>query len=140
MYVYYAREEAVAELTGRRDSLGGPERTYRRASRAWLVVLAVLGFACAILAVCAVVVHRGRAREKQAWADLLGVAVAALACVQWVPQAATTWKLGHLGSLSLASICISAPVRVFLVSSLLVGWGSFSSLASRLVKADFLWV
>lgn len=110
MYVYYARDEAVAELNGRRDSLGGPERTYRRASRAWLVVLAVLGFAFVILAVSAVVVHRGIPREKQAWADMLGVAVAALACVQWVPQAATMWKLGHLGSLSLASICISAPV------------------------------
>lgn len=110
MYVYYARDEFTAELDGRRNSLGGPERTFRRARRAWMVLLAVLAFAMAIMAVSAVVVRRDVAREKQAWADMLGVAVAGLACVQWVPQAATTWKLGHLGSLSLLSVCISAPV------------------------------
>lgn len=107
MYVHYARDEFTASLHRQRDSLGGPERTFRRARRAWAVLLVVCAFACAVLLVSAVVPRR----DRQAWADLLGVAVAGLACVQWVPQAVTTWRLGHLGSLSLASVCISAPVR-----------------------------
>lgn len=104
LYVYYSGDELAAEYAHRRASLGGPERTFRRARRAWLVVLAVLAFALAVLAASAVVT------DRKMWADVLGVSVAALACVQWVPQAVTTWRLGHLGSLSLASVCISAPV------------------------------
>lgn len=118
MYVYYSEEEAAAELHGHRPSLGGPERTFRRARRAWVVLLAACGFAFLVLVVSAVISRRFPPAVGRGWADVLGVVVTVLACVQWVPQTVTTWKLGHLGSLSLPALCLSAPVRSFFLSFL----------------------
>ncbi|KAK2602891.1 hypothetical protein N8I77_009393 [Diaporthe amygdali] len=131
MYVYYSEEEAEAELHGRRVSLTGPQRTFRRARRAWLVLLAACGFAFVVMAVSAVILRLQQPRLNQAWADVLGVGVAVLACVQWVPQALTTWRLGHLGSLSLASLCLSAPYTwTFGISMILrvgaQGWSAWA--------------
>lgn len=112
MYVYYSEEEAEASLRGRRALLTGTRRTLRRARGAWVVLLAACAFAFAVMAASAVISHLQQPRLSRAWADALGVGVTVLACVQWVPQALTTWSLGHLGSLSLASLCLSAPVRV----------------------------
>lgn len=110
MYVYFAEEEAEAEIHGRRNSIGGPDRTFRRARRAIYVLIAATSFAMLIFLVSATILHFfGRVGE--AWANILGVAVAVFACIQWIPQIMTSWKLGHLGSLSLASLCLSAPVR-----------------------------
>lgn len=115
MYVYYSEEEADAEMHGRRSSIGGPERTYRRARRAIYVLLGACAFAMIILLISATIVHWfGWVGET--WANVLGIAVAVFACVQWVPQVVTSWRLGHLGSLSLASLCISAPVRFLRLS------------------------
>ncbi|KAK6206096.1 hypothetical protein LQW54_007931 [Pestalotiopsis sp. IQ-011] len=108
MYVYYSEEEYNAEIHGRRLSWSGPERTFRRAKRAWMVLLAVCGFAFAILLVSATIMNRFKG-AAQTWADLLGVAVACLACVQWIPQTWTTWNLKSLGSLSLLSLCLMTP-------------------------------
>ncbi|OQV05366.1 PQ loop repeat-containing protein [Cladophialophora immunda] len=108
MYVYYSEEEADAELHGRRPSLSGPDRTFRRAKRAWKVLIAACSFAFAVLLVSAIILHRFP-WYAQAWADILGIAVAVFACIQWVPQVRTTWHLGHLGSLSPVSICLTAP-------------------------------
>ncbi|KAK7740971.1 hypothetical protein SLS53_005034 [Cytospora paraplurivora] len=129
MYVYYAEEEAEAEMHHRRASLSGPERTFRRARKAYLVLLCACGFAFGIMIVSAVVSHRFP-WLSQAWADILGVAVAVLACIQWVPQAFTTWHLGHLGSLSLASLCLSAPYTwIFGINMIvrvgLAGWSAW---------------
>ncbi|KAL1848541.1 hypothetical protein Daus18300_013551 [Diaporthe australafricana] len=131
MYVYYSEEEAEAELHGRRASLTGPGRTFRRARRAWLVLLAACGFAFAVMVSSAVISHLQQPRLSQGWADALGVGVAVLACVQWVPQALTTWRLGHLGSLSLASLCLSAPYTwTFGISMILrlgpQGWSAWA--------------
>lgn len=115
MYVYYSEEEAEAEASGRRPSLSGPERTFRRARRAILILIAACAFAFLILLISAIILSRFP-WLSQDWANILGVAVAGFACVQWVPQTWTTWHLGHLGSLSLPSLCLMAPVRaVFLV-------------------------
>jgi len=108
LYIYFSEEEASAEIHHRRNSIGGPERTFRRARRAWIVLIIVCAFAFAVLLVSAIILHRFP-WAAQNWADILGVAVALLACVQWVPQVWTTWHLGHLGSLSLASVALSAP-------------------------------
>jgi hypothetical protein len=109
MYVYFAEEEADAEIHGRRNSIGGPDRTFRRARRAIYVLIAATSFAMLIFLVSATILHWfGRVGET--WANILGVAVAVFACVQWIPQVMTSWKLGHLGSLSLTSLCLSAPV------------------------------
>ena len=109
MYVYYAEEEAEAEIHGRRNSIGGPDRTFRRAHRAIYVLIAATSFAMLIFLISATILH-WFGRVGEAWANILGVAVAVFACIQWIPQVMTSWKLGHLGSLSLASLCLSAPV------------------------------
>jgi hypothetical protein len=109
MYVYYSEEEYNAEIHGHRLSWSGPERTFRRAKRAWVVLLAVCGFAFFILLVSATILNRFK-NIAQPWADFLGVAVACLACVQWIPQTWTTWNLQSLGSLSLVSFCLMTPV------------------------------
>ena len=109
MYVYFSEEEADAEIHGRRNSIGGPERTFRRARRAIYVLLAATSFAMLIFLISATILH-WFGRVGEVWANILGVAVTLFACIQWVPQIMTSWKLGHLGSLSLASLCLSAPV------------------------------
>jgi hypothetical protein len=116
MYVYYSEEEADAEIHGRRSSIGGPERTFRRARRAIYVLLGACSFAMVILLISVTILH-WFGWVGEIWANMLGVAVAIFACVQWVPQVVTSWRLGHLGSLSLASLCISAPVRSLCLST-----------------------
>jgi len=109
LYVYYARDEAEAELHHRRASLSSPRRTFRRARKAWIILLIALAWSFAILLVSAVILHRFP-WYAQRWADILGLSVAVLACIQWLPQLWTTWHLGHLGSLSAVSVAISTPV------------------------------
>ncbi|THV65158.1 hypothetical protein D6D29_10605 [Aureobasidium pullulans] len=108
LYVYFSEEEADAELHGRRRSLSSPDRTFRRARRAIRLLIIVVAFAFAIMLISAVILNRFP-WYSQEWANVLGVCVACFACVQWVPQVWTTIHLGHLGSLSLASICMGAP-------------------------------
>lgn len=86
MYVYYAEEEADAEVHGRRLSISGPSRTFRRAHRAYFILIAACAFAFAILLVSAVILHRFP-DASQTWADVLGIAVAVFACIQWVGRA-----------------------------------------------------
>jgi len=111
LYVYFSEEEADAELHGRRRSLSSPDRTFRRARRAIRLLIIVVAFAFAIMLISAVILNRFP-WYSQEWANVLGIAVACFACVQWVPQVWTTIHLGHLGSLSLASICMGAPVSL----------------------------
>ncbi|KAK4539336.1 hypothetical protein LTR36_000767 [Oleoguttula mirabilis] len=108
MYVYYSEEEADDEIYGRRHSVSGPDRTFRRAHRAYIILIAACAFAFSILLVSAVIQNRFP-WYSQNWADVLGVAVTVFAAIQWIPQTWTTWHLGHLGSLSLTSLCLSAP-------------------------------
>jgi hypothetical protein len=112
LYVYFSEEEADAELHGRRRSLSSPDRTFRRARRAIRLLIIVVAFAFAVMLISAVILNRFP-WYSQEWANVLGIAVACFACVQWVPQVWTTIHLGHLGSLSLASICMGAPVSFF---------------------------
>lgn len=109
MYVYYSEEDSDADIQEPPLSTSGPGRAFRRAKHAWLVLLTVCGFAFIILVISATILVRFTS-VSLAWAELLGVAVAALACVQWIPQALMTWNLGDLGSLSLLSLCIMTPV------------------------------
>ena len=87
MYVYFSEEEADAAVHGRRPSISRPDRTFRRARRAWIILLAACGFAFAILLVSAMILSRFP-WISQTWADVLGLSVTVLAAVQWVPQ---TW-------------------------------------------------
>ncbi|KAK6073167.1 ATP synthase F0 [Seiridium cupressi] len=129
MYVYFSEEEYNAEIHGRRMSWSGPERTFRRAKRAWIVLLAVCGFAFAILVASATILNRFRS-ISQTWADILGVSVAVLACVQWIPQTLTTWSLQSLGSLSLVSLLLMAPYTwIFAINMVIrvgiAGWSAW---------------
>ncbi|KAF7532178.1 hypothetical protein G7054_g8193 [Neopestalotiopsis clavispora] len=128
MYVYYSEEEYNAEIHGHRLSWSGPERTFRRAKRAWVVLLAVCGFAFFILLVSATILNRFK-NIAQPWADFLGVAVACLACVQWIPQTWTTWNLQSLGSLSLISLCLMTPYTwIFAINMVMrVGFAGWSA-------------
>ncbi|KAI6902384.1 hypothetical protein KC318_g7480 [Hortaea werneckii] len=129
MYVYYSEEEAEAQAAGRRSSFSGPERTFRRARRAYLILLVACAFAFAILLSSAIVLNRFP-WLAQGWADILGIAVAVFACVQWVPQTWTTWHLGHLGSLSLPSLCLMAPYTCIFGINMIIrlglrGWSAW---------------
>ncbi|KAF3923654.1 hypothetical protein ABW21_db0207534 [Orbilia brochopaga] len=126
LYVYYAREEAEAERMGRRPSLSSQMRTYRRARKGYAVLCMVFAWSLMIMLVSAVILHRFP-WYAQNWADLLGVLVAVLACIQWLPQILTTWKLGHLGSLSVAMLVIALPSTWIFAFSLIgrvgmAGW------------------
>jgi uncharacterized membrane protein YuzA (DUF378 family) len=122
MYVYYSEEEAEAEMHHRRASISGPDRTFRRARRAWNILIAACGFAFGVLLVSAVILHRFP-WYAQTWANILGIAVAVFACVQWVPQILTTWHLGHLGSLSLGYLCLSAPYTWIFSINMMIRFG-----------------
>jgi uncharacterized protein with PQ loop repeat len=43
------------------------------------------------------------------WANFLGVQSTILASIQYIPQLFTTWKLKHVGSLSIPMMCIQTP-------------------------------
>ncbi|KAL7274348.1 hypothetical protein RUND412_002762 [Rhizina undulata] len=43
------------------------------------------------------------------WANFLGVQSTLLASMQYIPQLYTTWKLKHVGSLSITMMCIQTP-------------------------------
>jgi uncharacterized protein with PQ loop repeat len=65
-----------------------------------------------------------------AWASLLGLCGAALACVQYVPQIITTCTLKHVGSLSIPMMLIQTPGGFLLAGSLAArlgpqGWSTW---------------
>lgn len=43
------------------------------------------------------------------WANFLGVQSTILASIQYIPQLYTTWRLKHVGSLSIPMMCIQTP-------------------------------
>jgi hypothetical protein len=63
------------------------------------------------------------------WAVALGAGAAVLACVQYVPQLLTTWRLGHVMSLSIPMMCIQTPGSFVFAASLAarLGAGGWSS-------------
>lgn len=63
----------------------------------------------------------------QVWADILGLLCAIFASVQYLPQIWTTWKLQHVGSLSIPMMCIQTPG----------GFVFAASMAARLGKKNW---
>jgi len=63
------------------------------------------------------------------WATGLGVCAAILACIQYLPQLRTTWKLGNVMSLSIPMMCIQTPGSFLFAASLAVrlGWEGAST-------------
>ncbi|RDA95126.1 hypothetical protein CP533_2161, partial [Ophiocordyceps camponoti-saundersi (nom. inval.)] len=65
-----------------------------------------------------------------AWANALGVMAALLAAVQYVPQIWMTYRLKHVGSLSIPMMCIQTPGGFLFAASLfarlgLSGWSTW---------------
>ncbi|KAF2428934.1 PQ loop repeat protein [Tothia fuscella] len=63
------------------------------------------------------------------WATFLGISAAILACIQYIPQLYTTYRLQHVMSLSVPMMCIQTPGSfVFAFSlGLRLGWGGWSA-------------
>ncbi|GAB0136895.1 hypothetical protein EsDP_00005181 [Epichloe bromicola] len=65
-----------------------------------------------------------------AWANFLGIMAAALAAVQYFPQIWTTYRLKHVGSLSIPMMCIQTPGGLLFAASLYArlgpeGWSTW---------------
>jgi uncharacterized protein with PQ loop repeat len=63
-------------------------------------------------------------RALQSWATILGLCAAILACVQYLPQLWTTWRLQHVMSLSIPMMCIQTPGSFVFAASLAIRLGS----------------
>ena len=63
------------------------------------------------------------------WANFLGIMAAVLAGIQYVPQIWTTYKLKHVGSLSIPMMCIQTPGGFLFAASLFgrLGWAGWST-------------
>lgn len=67
----------------------------------------------------------------QGWANFLGIGAAILASIQYLPQIWLTWKLGHVGSLSIPMMLIQTPGGFVFAGSLAArlgpgGWSAWS--------------
>lgn len=71
------------------------------------------------------------------WADFLGVMSATLAAVQYLPQIWTTYRLKHVGSLSIPMMCIQTPGGYLFAFNLYLrlGWEGWSSWGIFLLTA-----
>ncbi|MCJ1252218.1 hypothetical protein MMC24_000022 [Lignoscripta atroalba] len=68
----------------------------------------------------------------QSWAYALGILATLLASIQYLPQLYTTWRLQHVGSLSIPMMCIQTPGSFVWAGSLaarlgLEGWSSWGT-------------
>lgn len=63
------------------------------------------------------------------WANFLGICSSALACIQYLPQIYTTWKIQRVLSLSVVTMLIQVPGAFLFAFSLFlrVGWQGWSS-------------
>ncbi|KAH8173425.1 PQ loop repeat domain-containing protein [Sarocladium implicatum] len=63
------------------------------------------------------------------WANFLGIMAAVLAGIQYIPQIWTTYKLKHVGSLSIPMMCIQTPGGLLFAASLFgrLGWDGWST-------------
>ncbi|MCJ1472484.1 hypothetical protein MMC13_001132 [Lambiella insularis] len=89
-------------------------------------ISAVHGIAIAILSVVLVTRYP---HLLQAYANVLGISATVLASIQYFPQIYTTWRLKHVGSLSIPMMCIQTPGSFVWAGSLAarVGWEGWST-------------
>jgi len=57
------------------------------------------------------------------WATALGICATILACIQYIPQLYTTWRLQHVMSLSIPMMCIQTPGSFVFATSLAIRYG-----------------
>ncbi|TLD37735.1 pq loop repeat protein [Venturia nashicola] len=93
------------------------------------VVTTAIGHFFVILLV-SVVISLSYPSHLQSWATLLGLGAALLACIQYIPQLYTTWRLQHVMSLSIPMMCIQTPGSFVFAASLAMrlgveGWSAW---------------
>ncbi|RPD55473.1 hypothetical protein L226DRAFT_538715 [Lentinus tigrinus ALCF2SS1-7] len=59
-----------------------------------------------------------RSPQLELWATFLGVSSALLAMFQYTPQIAHTWRIKHVGALSIPMMCIQTPGAILMVLSI----------------------
>lgn len=94
-----------------------------------ITVLCVLHFLATVL-VCIIFLAL-HPNHLQGLANVLGVLAGALAAVQYLPQIWTTWRLQHVGSLSIPMMCIQTPGGFVFAASLAArlgpsGWSTWA--------------
>lgn len=87
------------------------------------VVTTAIGHFFVILLV-SVVISLSYPSHLQSWATLLGLGVALLACIQYIPQIYTTWRIQHVMSLSIPMMCIQTPGSFVFAASLAMRLGA----------------
>jgi hypothetical protein len=104
-----------------------------KAEASWRTALLVAatclihGIACVLISFWLVVAHPD---YLLTWANILGICAAGLALVQYFPQIWTTWRLRHVGSLSIPMMTIQTPGSFVWAASLaarvgMEGWSTW---------------
>jgi hypothetical protein len=91
-----------------------PRPTWRTA----LGVVLISAVHYVLLMIASVVVVLWYPDFMASWAIGLGLCAAILACIQYLPQIWTTWKLQHVMSLSIPMMCIQTPGSFVFAASL----------------------
>ncbi|KAG5936039.1 hypothetical protein E4U53_000297 [Claviceps sorghi] len=100
----------------------------------WQTAVGV-GLVCVIHALCIVILTGvftfAWPTHLTAWANFLGIMAATLAAVQYFPQIWTTYRLKHVGSLSIPMMCIQTPGGLLVAASLYArlgpeGWSTWA--------------
>jgi len=77
-----------------------------------------------VVAIISIVFQLWYPNLLQAWATILGLCAALLACIQYIPQLWTTWRLQHVMSLSIPMMCIQTPGSFVFATSLAIRLGA----------------
>lgn len=95
-----------------------------------VIVVGVSVLHCLLVAFISLVWFAYSPDTLQVWANLLGICSATLACIQYLPQIYTTWKLQAVYSLSIPMMCIQTPGSYVFAASLAIrlgvaGWSAW---------------
>lgn len=94
-----------------------------------LTVVFICGFHTATIIVLSAIFLLWVPGALQTWATFLGICAATLACIQYIPQLWTTYRLQHVMSLSVPMMCIQTPGSFVFAASLgmRLGWEGWSA-------------
>jgi len=123
----HPQRRTVIPRDGTRVTKDATESGYRKA----VLVVAITIIHLIITFIICVVTLARFPRSLQSLANVLGILSAILACVQYLPQIQTTWRLQHIGSLSIPMMLIQTPGAFVFAASLaarlgIAGWSTWS--------------
>ncbi|KAB5532772.1 hypothetical protein GE09DRAFT_1227948 [Coniochaeta sp. 2T2.1] len=115
------------------EELGGEAPRWQTAL---MVASLTLLHGLAVIIVTSILVYVGSPGLNM-WAQSLGLMAAILAGIQYFPQIWTTYRLKHVGSLSIPMMCIQTPGGFLFAGSLFarLGWAGWSSWGIFLLTA-----